>query len=106
MHEFLKATLPVGNLVVEKVVVVAVECLAGQILIGAVSEGHRGARQEIVNPSRKARLLGLSGDQCGLDRKQDGADALAIGLGVAIGRARLEITLRCPTPKILLEASP
>src|ERR1700694_4174674 len=106
MHEFLKAEMPVGNLVVKEVMVMAVECFPGQIFIGAVSESDRGSRQEIVDPSRKARLFRLRGGQCGFDRKQDRPDALAISLGVAIGRARLEVRRRCPTPKILMEAGP
>ena len=106
MHELLKAALPVGNLIVKEVVVMAVERFPGQIFIGAVSESDRGARQEIVNPSGKARLFGLRGGQCSFDRKQDGADALTIGLGVAIGRARFEVALRRATAKISVEASP
>jgi hypothetical protein len=106
LHEFLKPALPVGNLVVKEVMVMAVEGFPGQILIGAVSESDCGSRQEIVDPSRETRLFGLRGGQRGLDRKQDGPDALVIRLGVAIRRARFEVALRWPAAKISMEASP
>jgi hypothetical protein len=99
MRELLQATLPVGNFVVTEVMVMAVECLPGQIFIGAGSKSDRGSRQEIVNPSSETRLLSLRSGQSSFDRKQDRPDTRAISLGVAIGRARFKFTLRCPTPK-------
>jgi hypothetical protein len=104
--EFLKATLPAGNLPVEKVMVKAVERFPGQIFIGAIAKGDRGSRQEIVHPLSEARLFSLRGGKCGFNRMQYGSDAQAIRLGVAVGRARLELTLRGAAPKKLMNANP
>ena len=61
--EFPKATLSAGYLLVEKILVMAVECFPGQIFIRAVPKGDRGPRQEIVHPSSETRLFSLRGGQ-------------------------------------------
>lgn len=104
-REFPKAPLSVGNLLVEKVLVTAVERFPRQIFIRAIAKGDRGSRQEIVHPPGEARLFSFRGSQCGFDREQYGSDPQAIGLGVAFGRARLEVTPRGSAPKKLVSAS-
>jgi hypothetical protein len=42
--KFLEATLPVGNLGAEQILVVAIERFAFQVFVGSVSHGHSGAR--------------------------------------------------------------
>jgi len=52
--EFSQASLAIGYLCAEQVVMVAIERLAFQILVGAVSDCHRSARQYIFDATAEA----------------------------------------------------
>lgn len=83
--EFLQTPLAIGNLSAEQVLMVAIERLALQIFVGIISQGHGGARQDILNPPVEARLFPLRRLQRGFDRFQDSAHARPVGFSVAIG---------------------
>jgi hypothetical protein len=55
--EFLEATLTVGNLGAEQVLMVAIERFAFQIFVGSISQGHGGARSDVLDPSIKPQLF-------------------------------------------------
>ena len=45
--KFFEATLPVGNLGAEQILVVAIERFAFQVFVRSVSHGHGGPRQNV-----------------------------------------------------------
>ena len=49
--EFLEATLPVGNLRAEQVLMVVIERLALEVFVGSISNGYSGPRQHVFDPS-------------------------------------------------------
>jgi len=55
--KFFEATLPVGNLGAEQILVVAIERFAFQVFVRSVSDGHGGPRQNVLDPSTEARLF-------------------------------------------------
>jgi len=52
--EFYEATLTVGNLGAEQVLMVTIEGVAFQVFVGSVAYGNGSARQSILDPSVKA----------------------------------------------------
>jgi len=102
--KFLEATLPVGDLCSEQILMVAIECLAIQIFIGSVSKRNCGARQHILDPPVKARLFLLCLVQRMFDCSQNGPDARAIGFSVPVYRAGSEGSIVASSSKVVVRA--
>ena len=92
-RKLLDATLPIGNLDAEQILMVTVEWFSLQIFISSVSKRYRGTRQDILDPPVEARLFLFRSKQCIVDRPQNGANARMVGLGVAIGCSRPEFLI-------------
>src|SRR3984893_2252026 len=104
--ELLEAPLTVRNLGAEQVLMVAVKWLAFHVFVGSISQGHGGARQDILDPSVKAGLFLLCRMESAFDGLQNGAHAQPIGFSVSIGRACLEILIARAGLKVVVRASP
>src|ERR1700732_2213794 len=85
IRKLLEATLSVGNFGAEQVLMMAVERLALQVLVGAVSQSNRRACQYILNPPAKARLFLLCVVQGMIDGFQNGPDARLVGFSIPVG---------------------
>src|SRR5271167_4147160 len=105
-RELLEATLAVGDLGAEQVLVMAVERLALQVLIGPVSLRNRGARQHIVNPPVKARLFPLCLAQGLFDGLQNEPDARLVGISIPVGGASPKILIVPSASEVTVRAGP
>ena len=84
-RELLEATLSIGDFRVEQVLMMAVERLTFQVLVGPVSQGNRGARQYILTPPVKARLFMLRLVQGMIDGLQNRSDTRPVGFSIPFG---------------------
>lgn len=84
-RKLLDATLSIGNLDAEQILMMAVERFSLQVFVSSISKRHRGTRQDILDPSVEARLFLFCSKQCIFDCPQNSADARIVGFGVPIG---------------------
>src|ERR1700681_4087724 len=84
-RKLLEATLSVGDLGSEKILMIVVERLAFKVVVGPVSERHGRERQHILNPPAKARMFLLCLVQSMFDGFQNGPDAQPIGFCIPFG---------------------
>lgn len=101
-----KATLTIGNLDAEQVLVVAVERIAFQIFVGPISKGHGGTRQNVFYPSVQAGVFILCRAQGGFNCGQDRANARPVSFSVALGRTGFKVVIAQVGSKIILCAGP
>lgn len=89
-RKFLEPSLAVGNIGIKQILMVIIEGFAVNVLISAVAESDRGARQRIIDPAVKARLLRFGRIKRYIKSRYDGSNARSVGFRIALERSRLE----------------
>jgi hypothetical protein len=105
-RKLLEPALPIGNFAAEQFLIMAVVRFTADVFVASISRRPRPARQNILDPSLEAGLFLLRIAQSALQSSQDGSDSRAVGLSIAIGRARFELPIVPAASEEIVRAGP
>lgn len=104
--KLLEPALPIGNFAAEQFLVMAIVRFTADVFVASIFRRPRLARQNILDPALEAGLFLLRIAQRTLQSSQDGSDARAVGLSIAIGRARFELPIVLAASEEIVCAGP